>query len=131
MNQDWRQQELDIQFLSDQTMNTAVNTVFSDILCIGCFQALGWLESFTPFFSTLVAVDMSEKDVWVSKILNYVKSVNEKIQQVRTLTKEPTPGSIIMGMFRANRMLDRYAELDFVSHLDVAMCLLVASLERG
>ena len=74
---------------------------------------------------------MSEKDAWDSKILNYVKYVNEKIQQVRTLTKEPTPGSIIMGMFRANRMLDRYAELDFVSHLDVAMCLLVASLERG
>ena len=73
---------------------------------------------------------MSEKDAWDSKILNYVKYVNEKIQQVRTLTKEPTWGAKIMGMFCATRMLDRYAELDFVSYPDVALCLVVASLER-
>ena len=35
-----------------------------------------------------------------------------------------------MGMLRATRILDRYAELDFGSHPDVTMCLMVASLER-
>ena len=129
-NRDRRQQELDPQFPSDHTMNTAVNAVFSGILRRGYFQAVGWLESFTPFFSALVTAGMSEKDAWDSKILNYVKSVNEKIQQVHTLTKEPTPSAVIMGMFRATRMLNRYAELGFVSHPDVAMCLVVASLER-
>ena len=129
-NRDRRQRELNYEFPPDQTQTVMVHAVFSDILRRGYYQLCSWLDSFLPFNATLVKAGIPESVAWNEKILTYIKSVDEKVQQVRTVTKSPSPGAMVMGMFKATKMLDRYAELDFVSHPDVAMCLVVSSLER-
>ena len=125
-----RQRELDLTFPPDQVGTVQTHAVFSEILQKGNHQAVTFLESLLPFHDTLVEAGIESKVGWNDQILTYVKAVGDRVHTVRTVLHEGTPASIMMGMFRATKMLERYAELDFVSHPDVAMALVLAALSR-
>ena len=125
-----RQREINLVFPVDQPNTVQANSVFSEVLQKGHYQAVAFLESLLPFHDTLVEAGLDGKEGWNDQILTYVKAVGDRVHTARTLMKEGTPASIVMGMFKATRMLDRYAELDFVSHPDVAMALVLAALSR-
>ena len=125
-----RQREIDLTFPQDQVNTVQSHAVFSEILQKGHHQAVTFLESLLPFHDTLLEAGIDSKSGWNDQILTYVKAVGDRVHTARTLLREGTPASMLMGMFRATKMLDRYAELDFVSHPDVAMALVLAALSR-
>jgi len=125
-----RQRELDLVFPVDHPRTAQTHSVFSEILQKGNYQAVAFLESLLPFHDTLVEAGIESKTGWNDQILTYVKAVGDRVQTTRSILREGTPASMLMGMFRATKMLDRYVELDFVSHPDVAMALVLAALSR-
>ena len=128
-NRDRHQAALDLRFPPDQPKHAKAHAVFSAILRLGYFQAVGFLESLLPFNKMMVQAGMSHTEAW-KKCLTYSRAVFTRIHEVRTVSTEHTAGSMLYGMMRATRMLESYGELGWIRHPDVSSALVVPALQK-
>ena len=107
------------------------NTVFSAMVRLGCFQAVGFLESLLPFHKMMNQAGLGEDDAWTkSKCLTYARAVFGRIFEVRTVAPVHTVGSMLYGMMHATQLLQGYGELRWIRHPDVSSALVVAALQK-
>ena len=128
-NRNRHQAALDLRFPSDQPKHAKAHAVFSAILRLGYFQAVGFLESLLPFNKMMEQSGMSPGESW-KKCLTYARAVFTRIHEVRTVSTEHTAGSMLYGMMRVTRMLESYGELGWIRHPDVSSALVVAALQK-
>jgi len=129
INRDRVQESIDARFPRNKSNHTKVNAVLSDILRLGYFQAVGFLESLLPFNKMMRQAGLSEEEAW-GKCLTYAGAVFTRIYEVRTVASVRTIGSMLYGMMRATRLLQSYSELGWIRHPDVSSALVVAALQK-
>ena len=120
---------IDHHFPSDQTKTSQAHAVFSAILRLGYFQAVGFLESLLPFDKMMTDAGLNGEQSW-KKCLTYSCAVFARIYEVRTISADYTLGTMIHGMLAATQMLQAYGDLGWIRHPDVSSALVVASLQR-
>ena len=129
INRDRVQESIDARFPRNKSNHTKINAVLSDILRLGYFQAVGFLESLLPFNKMMRQAGLSEEEAW-GKCLTYAGAVFTRIYEVRTVASVRTIGSMLYGMMRATKLLQSYGELGWIRHPDVSSALVVAALQK-
>jgi len=128
-NRDRTQQSINARFPSHEPKSARPNAVLSEILRMGYFQAVGFLQSLLPFSKMMTKAGLSPEVAW-TKCLTYALAVFERIHEVRTTALLHTPGSMLYGMMRATRLLQTYTEIGWIRHPDVSSALVMAALQR-
>jgi hypothetical protein len=128
-NRDNRQRDIDMHLPPGEASTAPYHAVFSEVLRLGSAQVLAFADSLKTMYTTLLKAGFSDKNAW-DRVLTYVKSVFENVHKVRTLVKSHTPGSMLMGMFKATLLLEEYRKLEFVRHPYVSSALVIASMQR-
>ena len=128
-NRDRHQRSIDARFPRDQAKHVKPNAVFSALLRLGYFQAVGFLESLLPFHKMMTEAGLGMEEAW-GKCLTYARAVFVRVYEVRTVASVHTVGSMLYGMMRATQMLQAYGELGWIRHPDVSSALVVAALQK-
>ena len=123
------QRAINAKFPSDQVRHAKTHAVCSFILRQGYFQAVGYLQSLTPFYRMMLGAGLTSSEAW-TKCLTYSKALFTRIHEVRSVSDDTTLGAMIYGMLRASHLLESFAELGWIRHPDVSSALVVASLQR-
>ncbi len=63
-NRGQRQKDIDLNFPPNQTRTIMTNAILSDILRVGYYQAVAWLDAFAPYYNTLIQGGMKDKVAW-------------------------------------------------------------------
>ena len=128
-NRERHQRSIDARFPRDQPKHVKPNAVFSALLRLGYFQAVGFLESLLPFHKMMTDAGLGVEEAW-GKCLTYARAVFARIYEVRTVASVHTAGSMLYGMMRSTQMLQAYGELGWIRHPDVSSALVVAALQK-
>ena len=113
----------------DQHKLVRTNAVFSAILRLGYFQAVGFLESLLPFCKMMTQAGLSEAEAWL-KCLTYARAVFTRVHKVRTMASVYSVGSMLFGMMRSTVLLQAYGDLGWIRYPDVLLALVVAALQK-
>ena len=92
-------------------------------------QAIGWLDSLTPLYKTMLIGGLSPVESW-NRVLVYTKSLFDDIKTVRHVSSVSTASSMIWGSFLATDLLKEYVRLLFTRHPQVSSILALTSMQR-
>ena len=68
---------------------------------------------------------LTQGDAW-KKCLTYTKAIFSRIYEVRTVSSDRTPGSMLYGMLLSTELLAAFAALGWIRHPDISSALVVA-----
>ena len=105
------------------------NAVFSAILRLGYFQAVGFLEYLLLFCKITTQAGLSEAEAWL-KCLTYARAVFTRVHKVHTMASVHSVGSMLFGMMRSTVLLQAYGKLGWIRHPDVSLALVIAALQK-
>ena len=128
-NRSQYQVAIDTRYPPDQSKHAKTHAVCSHVLRQGYFQAVGFLESIIPFQRMMTGAALTQGDAW-KKCLTYTKAIFSRIYEVRTVSSDRTPGSMLYGMLLSTELLAAFAALGWIRHPDISSALVVASLQK-
>ena len=103
--------------------------IFTEQLELSYGQAIGWLDSLTPLYKTMLLGGLSPVESW-NRVLVYTKSLFDDIKTVRHVSSVSTASSMISGSFLATDLLKEYVRLLFTRHPQVSSILALTSMQR-
>lgn len=106
------------------------NAIFTAQLRLAADQTRGLLDCLTPLFNKICREGaMSHKEAW-HRVMLFVKHLFDKNYLLCRPNSEGSTDSMMWGSFRTTQFWKGFQDVNFIDHLDVAICLNFASMKK-